>query len=262
MAATDIAAFVGPYPYRYVQQAATADWLLLQMDRLGIARAWVGYLPSILHKDPALGNAALEEIVAPHHDRLLPTPTLHPGRPRFEDDLNAAIAMGAPAVRLFPQYQGLDPAGAEMRVATTALGVAGLPAVLTVRIEDARQRHPADLAPEFPAAAVRTLIRNDRDVRLLVVHADRAFIEEVHFGLTPDEAGRVLWDISWLWGPPEDHLGILLGTVGHERFAFGTGMPLRIPDAVVAKLDLSDLPAAVRDDIEGGNLERWRGRTG
>lgn len=262
MAATDVATFVGPYPYRYLQQAATTDWLLLQLDRLDIARAWVGYLPSILHKDPAPGNAVLEAMVAPHHDRLLPTPTLHPGQPRFEDDLNAAIAMGAPAVRLFPQYQGLDPAGGEMRVATAALAVAGMPAVLTVRLEDVRQRHPADPAPELPAAAVRALIRSDAELHLLVVHADRAFVEEVHFGLTPDEARRVLWDISWLWGPPEDHLGILLETVGPGRFAFGTGMPLRIPDAAVAKLDLLDLPAAVREGIVGGNLERWRGRKG
>jgi predicted TIM-barrel fold metal-dependent hydrolase len=262
MAATDVATFVGPYPYRHLDQVATPDWLLFQMDRLGLARAWVGYLPSLLHKDPAPGNAALEELVAPHRDRLLPTPTLHPDRPRFEDDLNAAIAMGASAVRLFPQYQGLDPSGGEMRVAIAALAMAGLPAVLTVRLEDARQRHPADGAPELPAAAARALVRSDAEVRLLVTHADRAFVEEVHFGLTPDEARRVLWDISWLWGPPEDHLAILLETVGFERFTLGTGMPLRIPDAAVAKLDLLDLPDAARESIMGGNLQRWRVRVG
>ena len=34
-------------------------------------------------------------------------------------------------------------------------------------------------------------------------------IEEVHWGLTPAEQMRVLWDISWIWGPPEDHLAKL-----------------------------------------------------
>jgi predicted TIM-barrel fold metal-dependent hydrolase len=262
MALTDVATFVGQYPYRHLEQAVSTDWLLMQMDRLEIARAWVGYLPSMLHKDPAPANAALADLTAPHHDRLLPAPTLHPGQPRFEDDLNAAIAMGAPAVHLYPQYQGMDPAGGEMRVAAAALAVADMPAVLTVRLEDTRQRHPADLSPELPAAAVRALIRSDAELHLLVLHADRAFVEEVHFGLTPDEARRVLWDISWLWGPPEDHLGILLETVGPERFIFGTGMPLRVPDATVAKLDLLDLPASQRDGIEGGNLQRWRGPSG
>ncbi len=262
MATTDVAAFVGPYPFRHLEHAASPDWLLVQMDRLDIARAWVGYLPSFLYKDPTPGNVALGELVAQHRDRLVPVPTLHPQQPRFEEDLSAAISLGAPAVRLFPRHQGLDPAGGEMRVAAAALAVAGVPGVLTVRLEDARQRHPTDVAPELTAAAVRALVRSDADLRLLVTHADRAFVEEVHFGLTPDEASRVLWDVSWLWGPPEDHLAILLETVGPERFAFGTGMPLRIPDAAVANLDLLDLPARVREGILGGNVERWMSGTG
>jgi len=61
---------------------------------------------------------------------------------------------------------------------------------------------------------VRALIRSDADVRLLITHADRAFIEEVHFGSTPEEARRIWWDICWIWGPPEDHLATLLDTIG------------------------------------------------
>ena len=57
----------------------------------------------------------------------------------------------------------------------------------------------------------------------------RPFVEEVHFGSTPDEAGRIWWDICWIWGPPEDHLQALLGTIGAARFVVGTGQPLRIP---------------------------------
>ena len=99
-----------------------------------------------------------------------------------------------------------------------------------VRLEDSRQRHPADVTPELPAAAVRALLHSDADVRLVITHADRAFIEEVHFGSTAEEAKRVLWDISWVWGPPEDHLATLITTVGVDRFVFGTGQPLRLPE--------------------------------
>jgi predicted TIM-barrel fold metal-dependent hydrolase len=101
---------------------------------------------------------------------------------------------------------------------------------------------------------VRALIRSDEDLRLIVTHADRAFIEEVHFGSTPAEARRIWWDISWIWGPPEDHLATLLETVGVERFVFGTGQPLRIPETSVAKLDLLDLPPEQRAQIESGNV--------
>src|SRR5260370_1252836 len=83
----------------------------------------------------------------------------------------------------------------------------------------------------------------------------RAFIEEVHFGSTPEEARRLWWDISWIWGPPEDHLATLLDTIGVERFVFGTGQPLRLPETSVAKLDLLDVKRGARDAIESTNLQ-------
>lgn len=253
---TDVAAFLGEYPYRFVEPT-TPDRLLEQMDRLDVDRAWVGHLPSFLYKEPRPGNGLLERLTGPHRDRLQPVPTIHPGLPGWIDDLNHAGEIGAPAVRMYPMHQGLDPAGDAMRVAAATAAAAALPIVLTVRFEDARQRHPLDTAPDLPAAAVRALVRSDLDVRLLISSAERSFVEEVHFGLTPDEARRVLWEISWIWGPPEDHLALLLETIGPERFAFGTGMPLRIPDAAVAKLDLLDVSNDVRSGILGDNLARW-----
>jgi predicted TIM-barrel fold metal-dependent hydrolase len=125
--------------------------------------------------------------------------------------------------------------------------------MLAVRLEDGRQRHPNDHAAELPAAAVRALVRADAAVRVVVTHADRPFIEEVHFGSTPEEARRIWWDISWIWGPPEDHLETLLENVGSARFLFGSGQPLRIPENAVAKLDLLDIDTAEREAIESGN---------
>ncbi len=253
---TDVATFVGAYPYRYLTHC-DAQWLLAQMDRLGVGRAWVGHLPSIMLKDPAPGNAALIHMVEGHRDRLFPVPLLHPGLPGWRQDLERALDEGSPAIRLFPQYQGLDPAGPSVRAAFAALGQAGVPAVLTVRLEDGRQRHPLDVAGDLPAAAVRALIRSAPTAKAIVTHADRPFVEEVHFGLTPDEAARVMWDISGLWGPPEDHLRLVLETIGDDRFVLGTGMPLRIPDAAFAKLDLLDVSSDAREGILGRTLHRW-----
>jgi hypothetical protein len=126
-----------------------------------------------------------------------------------------------------------------------------------MRHEDVRQRHPLDVAAELTAADVRFLARRAPGAKLLVTQVDRGFVEEVHFGLTPAEAARLLWDISCIWGPPEDHLALLLETVGAERFCFGTGMPLRIPDAVFAKLDLLDGDGEAARAILSENLEGW-----
>jgi hypothetical protein len=73
-------------------------------------------------------------------------------------------------------------------------------------------------------------------------------IEEVHWRLTPTEQRRVSWDISWIWGPPEDHLAKLLRTIGPERFVFGTQWPLRLTQTARANLEL--LP----DDLRGATL--------
>jgi hypothetical protein len=109
---------------------------------------------------------------------------------------------------------------------------------LTVRFEDLRQRHTMDSAGDLSAAAIRALARAGDAVRLVVTAAGREMIEEVHWGLTPDEQRRVFWDISWIWGPPEDHLAKLFTTIGAERFVFGTQWPLRLTQNPRANLDL------------------------
>jgi len=174
---------------------------------------------------------------------------------QWEQVIADAANAGAPAVRCDPLYLGLDPAGGEMRVLAAACGAARMPLMLAVRLEDGRQRHPNDRAGDLPAAAVRALLRADGDVRLLVTHADRGFVEEVHFGSTPEEARRVWWDICWIWGPPEDHLATLLATVGVDRFVFGTGQPLRLAETSVAKLDLLELSSDARGAIEFKNAQ-------
>jgi predicted TIM-barrel fold metal-dependent hydrolase len=254
----DVNAFVGAYPFRRVP-GTSPEALLAAMDRTGLDEAWVTHLPGVFWRDPTEGNAWLLEL-AGRYPRLRPVPAVHPGLADWPATLRRAADAGAPTVRADPTFYGIDPAGAAMRELTAACGEAGVPLCLAVRFEDGRQRHPNDHAPELPAAAVRALIRSDPRVRLLVTHADRPFIEEVHFGSTPDEAARIWWDICWIWGPPEDHLQALLGTVGATRFVAGTGQPLRIPENAGAKLDLLDCSAADRAAIEEGNAEALRAR--
>lgn len=248
---TDVNAFLGSYPYRRVPGTAP-EALLEAMDRTGIDEAWVSHLPGIFWRDPAAGNGWLLDTTRAH-PRLRPVPAVHPEMAGWEAVVRAAAEAGAPAVRCDPTYYGIGSAGPSMRALAAACGRAGIALMLAVRLEDGRQRHPNDHAAELPAAAVRALIRADAAVRLVVTHADRPFIEEVHFGSTPEEARRIWWDLCWIWGPPEDHLETLLQTVGAARFLFGTGQPLRIPENAIAKLDLLDLDAADREAIESAN---------
>ena len=248
---TDVNVFLGAYPFRRVP-GTTPEAVLAAMDRVGTGEAWASHLPSLFWKDPAEGNAWLYDVCS-RETRLRPVPSIQPELANWREVLNEARRQRAPAIRCDSQFLAVDPAGPAMRNLTTACGELGLPLMMAVRLEDGRQRHPNDAAPDLAPSAVRNLIRLHPRTRLVVTHADRGFIEEVHFGSTPDEASRIWWDICWIWGPPEDHLRTLVRTIGADRFLFGTGMPLRLPEHGPAKLDLSALSEPQRSAIESGN---------
>lgn len=255
----DVNAFLGASPWRPVPCVEPAA-LLATMDQLGIGTAWATHLPSLYWKDPAESHAELYGI-AGRYPRLRPVPVIHPGLPDWEADLRRAVEEGAVAVRADPGQLGLAPAGREMLELVQACGEAGLPFVSAVRLEDVRGRHPLDVAPELPTSAVRSWARTAPRTRLVITHADRGFIEEVHFSLTPDEALRCWWDIAWIWGPPEDHLAHLLASIGVGHFLFGTGQPLRLAETPVARLDLLDISDPDRHSLTTGNALNLDRRT-
>jgi hypothetical protein len=240
----DVNTLIGPYPFRYVPHP-NPDVLVRVLDREGLASAWVGHLPSAFYRDPSLGNRELYSALAPFAETLRPVPTIRPDWPRWESAVDEARGAGAPAIRAYPPQWQLGPNDPSMRDLAISAGEQGMALLLTVRFEDVRQRHWMDASGDLSAAAIRALARSGEGVRLIVTAAGRDMIEEVHWGLTPIEQRRVLWDISWIWGPPEDHLAKLLRSVGPERFVFGTQWPLRLTQNPRANLDL--LP----DDLRG-----------
>jgi hypothetical protein len=239
----DVNALIGPYPFRHVPHP-DPEALIRVLDREQLEGAWVGHLPSAFYRDPSPGNAELLETLRPYRRRLRPVPTVRPDWPKWESVLADSASAGAPAVRAYPSQWGLGPHDSSMRELALAAGEREMALILTVRFEDLRQRHAMDSAPDLSAAAIRALARAGKLVRLVVTAASRDLIEEVHWGLTPAEQQRVFWDISWIWGPPEDHLAKLFRTVGAERFVFGTHWPLRLAQTPRANLDL--LPDDVR----------------
>lgn len=238
----DVNALIGPYPFRYVPHP-DPDVLVRVLEREQLAGAWVGHLPSAFYRDPSAGNAQLYTAVAPHAPALRPVPTIRPDWPDWERTLRAAANAGAPAVRVYPNIWELGPHDARLAEFAVACGEARVALLLTVRFEDLRQRHPLDRSGDLTAAAIRSLARAGERVRLVVTAAGREMIEEVHWGLTPAEQQRVVWDISWIWGPPEDHLAKLFTTIGAGRFVYGTHWPLRLTQTPRANLAL--LPDAL-----------------
>ncbi len=243
----DVHTFIGPYPFRHLPHPEP-DVLDRVLTREGIERAWVGHLPSAFHREPSEGNDALYAALAPHAARLDAVPVVRPDWPKWELTLAEAVGRGAPAVRAYPPQWGMGPSDPAMRALTGACGEAGVVLLLTTRFEDVRQRHWMDTAGDLSGAAIRTTARVSHRTHVVVTAAGRALVEEVHWGLTADERERVWWDISWIWGPPEDHLAHLFRTMGPDRFVFGTGWPLRLTQTPTANLEL--LP----DELRGAAL--------
>lgn len=250
----DVNAFVGSYPFRRLE-GGEPESLLETMRHTAIDRAWVSHLAAVYWRDPTEGNDDLYRITA-RYPALRPVPAIHPAFANWEDEVARAAAARAPAVRIDAANYGVDPAGAAMAAACDGAAAAGLPVMMAVRLEDLRQRHPRDGWVDLTPAVVRGLLRAHPRLRLLVTHADREFIEQVHFGSTEAESSRLWWDICWLWGPPMDDFDHLVRTIGADRFCFGTGAPLRLAEGAAAKLDLLAAAPAERARIEAGNAER------
>ena len=243
----DVNAYIGPYPFRYLPHPEP-NVLVGVLAREGLDGAWVGHLPSAFYRDPAEGNTALFAALEPHAERLRPAPAIRPDWPGWERSLAAVVDRGVPVVRAYPPQWGIGPDDPGMRALCAACGEADVAFALTARFEDLRQRHWMDQAGDLTAAAIRNVARGNARTRIVVCSAGRGLIEEVHWGLTPEERELVFWDISWVWGPPEDELAILFRTMGPQRFVYGTAWPLRLAQTPRANLAL--LP----DDVAGRTL--------
>ena len=240
----DVNALIGPYPFREIPHP-DPEVLVRVLAREQLRAAWVGHLPSAFWRDAMSGNDRLYEALEPHASILRPVPVVRPDWPGWERALRQAVDRGAPAVRAYPAQWRMGPHDAHMLALATSCAEAGMVLLLTMRLEDARQRHWMDAAGDLGAAAIRALARAPRAPRIIVTAAGRAVIEEVHWGLTPEERARVWWDISWIWGPPDDELAHVLRTIGPERFVYGTQWPLRLTQTPRANLAL--LPDELRD---------------
>ena len=241
----DVNALIGPYPFRYVPHP-DPEVLVRVLEREGLRGAWVGHLPSAFYRDPAAGNAALFTALAPHRAVLHPAACVRPDWPRWERALREVVEQGSVAIRAYPPQWGMGAQDRSLQALASACGEIGSILLLTVRFEDGRQRSGIDVAGDLDAATIRAVVRSARTTRVVVTAAGRELIEQVHWGLTPDERARLWWDISWIWGPPEDHLAHLVRTIGSERFVYGTHWPMRLTQTPRANLDLlpDDLRAA------------------
>ncbi len=239
----DVSAWIGPYPFRDVPHP-DPDVLVRVLAREQVARAWVGWLPSMWHRDPASGNDRLLESIAPHRSVLDPAPAVRPDWPGWERELSRQLDSGAASIRCYPAQWGLGPGDPHLTRLAHACAAARVPLHLTVRVEDLRQRHRLDSAGDVPIATIRSLARTGTGCAVVISGGAREFVEQAWWGLTEDERAHLWFDFGWVWGPPEEHFRHLVQTVGWRPFVLGTQWPMRLVQQSRALMSL--LPSTLQ----------------
>ena len=243
----DINTYIGHWPFRQLRHN-TARGLVGQMDRREIDRAVVASVHGIFYKNAHTANEELARETRRYRDRLIPFATLNPTYPGWEEDLRrCAEDLDMCGIRLYPQYHGYrvtDAAALGLIDVATELGWA---VQVPMRVVDRRQRHPWDLARDLSPAEIEEILSLRPRTKWMILNGT---------GLTgshlPPEA-HVLLDISRMTSVLHRTIPALLETAGPERLAFGTGMPFKVPEPALLKLEILDAPDPVKEQIAGRN---------
>jgi uncharacterized protein len=237
----DVNTYIGHWAFRQIPQN-TAEALVRRMDAHGIDRAVVASTHGILYKNVHPANEELSAQTAPFRDRLISFATLNPTFPGWREDLRRCVQdLDLRGIRLYPQYHGYHLADDAARALIDAATELAWAVQVPMRVVDRRQRHAWDLAQD---------IRPDEFEKAFALHPQTRWM--VLNGLGFDGArlaadAQVLIEISRMTSVLQRNIPALIETAGAGHLAFGTGMPFKVPDPALLKLDVLDAP---RDTVE------------
>ncbi|MCC6590138.1 MAG: amidohydrolase family protein [Bryobacterales bacterium] len=254
----DVNAYLGHFAFRQLRHN-TAGQLLRLMDKKRIEKAVVSSASAITYRSAHSGNEEVAADIREHRDRLIGGAVLNPGYAGWRDDLKECHEKwGMKALRMYPHwhnYKLTDPAAMELIHAATERGMA---ITIPVRVEDRRQQSwlvdIADVSPVEIAAAIKAAPQ----AKFIVMNGPGlggSILGQKNNGLPPNYA----IEISLLAVEISNEVGKLVENLGEDRVVFGTGMPFHYPDPAITKLEILDVPAAVKEKIRSGNVRRILG---
>lgn len=227
----DIHAYIGHWPFRQLR-GNTCKGLLAKMDKYGVDKAVVGNLNGLFYKNTQPANEELFRAVQPYGDRFIPFAVINPTYTDWEHDLEVCIhELGMKGVRLYPRYHDYDITDRGCVQCVSKARDLDIPVAFTVRMTDSRQCSWFDVDEMLSLKSLATLVERVPDARYMVLHA---------FFLRDDKAevferlakANVVFDIingcgCGATGPSAYDLFDAIRRLGSDKFAFGTGAPLR-----------------------------------
>ena len=247
----DCNAHLGPYPFRRLR-SHTPESMIALMDRNGIDRAVVSWLPAIFYRDAHSGNEELHEHVQRGRDRFIPVATINPKYVGWQRDLDQAIEQWRmKAVALTPSHHGYSLTDEFGQAVLKSIAERGVPAVLSQRFEDRRQRHHWDAAEDLETKTLIELAQTHPKLKLMLsnwINLDGARLAAAGW------KGRCLIDFARLHVLLYKDVDKLIETLGVESIAFGSHMPFDYVGPSLVKLsNLEKLPPADFEKITHRN---------
>ena len=237
---------LGHWPFRKLL-VETADELHAELARAGIGEALVYSLNAVFYKDVQRGNRELEMLSDAGWARVCAV--IDATRPGALEDLRECVeGLGACAVRLFPGYHcyALDAPSVAAFLDDVQDAWPGMPALVTVRLEDERLHHPMARVAVPALEPVAALARRLPQMPIILMGAR---VGEV--GPTIETAS-VRYDISRMTA--QEFLPTALETIAPDRLIFGTNLPLFTPECAVLKVSEADAEPAVKERIFHRNI--------
>jgi uncharacterized protein len=251
----DVNAYLGHFAFRQLRHNS-ADGLLRLMDRKRIEKAVVSSASAITYRNAQSGNEEVAAEVKAHRDRLIPFAVINPAYSDWRHDLRVCQEeFGMRGLRLYPNWHRYKLDGVECLELVRAATARKMPVSIPFRVEDRRQQSWLVDVPDVSQQDAIALVRAMPDARFIFGNGS---------GFTSSALGRKenglplnYWiEISLLTALVANEIGQLIRNIGEDRILFGSGMPFHYPDGALLKVEVLDVPAAMKEKIARGNAKR------
>lgn len=251
----DINAYLGHFAFRQLRHN-TAAGLLRLMDRAGIERAAVSSAAAITYRDAHSGNEELAAEVRGHSGRLIPFAVLNPAYAGWRDDLAACHERhGMKGLRLYPRWHNYKLTDPECLELIHSAAARRMVVTIPIRVEDRRQQSWLVDVPDVGHDEIAAAMKAAPEAKFVLMNGS-GFASSILGRANNGLPSNYSIEISLLTAVIANEIGRLLETLGEDRIVFGTGAPFHYPEPAVLKVEVLDVPAAVKEKIRRGNSAR------
>ncbi|HIE14424.1 TPA: metal-dependent hydrolase [Candidatus Bathyarchaeota archaeon] len=256
----DFNAYLGGWPFRRLRYN-TPESLITLMDKAGIDCAVVSS-SSILYRNAHEGNLELAEQISRVNDskRLVPFAIVNPSYSGWKEDVHECVnKLNMKGLRIHPNYHDYK---LNDDCATELFKVAydmNLPVSIVLRMEDERQHHWLVRVPPVPVYDIIEVINRFPDIKFILTYIHYREVEPI-LNACPDKENFYIEITShYLFGAYPNQLQLLLNRIGADKILFGSGMPLKYPEAALIKIQCLDISSEDKEKILHKNAEEILG---